>query len=399
MKENEELKNCKVAAQLTSKLIQIKSMNPGSHEKEMEEAICSYLDGSGVAIEKDVVEEERNNVIATIPGHNSISKMVFICHMDTVVLGNGWSKEPLEGIQEKNRIYGRGACDMKAGLACALFAFRMTAEKVKRGEIVLKYPLCLICTVDEEGDMKGVDHLVDKGLVTQNDYIMDLEPTGGEIQMAHKGRFWVELTIHGITAHASRPEEGADAIAAAGQIITEIRSKMKDFPIHKELGKTTVTFGQIQGGYQPYVVPDECNLWMDFRLAPPATGHAVKKIVEKICLKAEKEIPGIKTKYKITGDRPSVETNPDSFLLKMLKKAVKKVTNEELEPKVFPGYTDTAVVAGRLGNSECISYGPGDLKYAHKPDEFVEIKDIERCVSVLEELIGFISETVSSDTN
>lgn len=397
MKKNNELKNCKTASELTAMLIRIKSMNPGTNEKEMEEAISTYLDDCGAVIEKDIVEEGRNNVIATIPGQNTVSKMIWICHMDTVVVGSGWSKNPLEGMREKNRIYGRGACDMKSGLACALSVFRKIAEKVKERKILLRYPLCLICTVDEEGAMKGVDHLIDTGFVKKNDFVMDLEPTGGEIQMAHKGRFWVELSIHGITAHASRPEEGADAIAAAGQIITEIHSKINEFPIHEELGRTTVTFGQINGGYQPYVVPDKCKLWMDFRLAPPVTSEIIKKILEEICDRTEQSIPGIQTEYIITGDRPSVETNPDSILLKMLQKAVKQTTNDICEPTVFPGYTDTAVIAGRLKNCECLSYGPGDLKYAHKPDEFVELKDIERCERVLEKLIELISETVSSN--
>ena len=236
--------------------------------------------------------------------------------------------------------------------------------------------------------MRGADHLVDAGYVTNTDYIMDLEPTGGEVQMAHKGRFWVELTIKGITAHASRPEEGADAIAAAGEIITGIRERVSQFSVHEELGRTTVTFGQIQGGYQPYVVPDQCRLWMDFRLAPPVCGETILEIVRQCCDSAKEKVPGIKAEYVITGDRPYVETNPQSVLLKQIRDAVKKVTGRLPEISVFPGYTDTAVIAGRTGNRECLSYGPGDLKYAHKPDEFVEIEDIDRCRRVLEELVN-----------
>lgn len=350
--------------------------------------IVSYLDGCGSVIQTDSVETGRSNVIASVPGEDSSHRLVWICHMDTVVIGSGWTKNPLEGSVEQNRIYGRGACDMKAGLACALSVFRKTALEVSEGKRSLKYPLCLICTVDEEGDMRGADHLVDAGYVTNTDYIMDLEPTGGEVQMAHKGRFWVELTIKGITAHASRPEEGADAIAVAGEIITGIRERVSQFSVHEELGRTTVTFGQIQGGYQPYVVPDQCRLWMDFRLAPPVCGETILEIVRQCCDSAKEKVPGIKAEYVITGDRPYVETNPQSVLLKQIRDAVKKVTGRLPEISVFPGYTDTAVIAGRTGNRECLSYGPGDLKYAHKPDEFVEIEDIDRCRRVLEELVN-----------
>ena len=150
---------------------------------------------------------------------------------------------------------------------------------------------------------------------------------------------------------------------------------------------TTVTFGQIKGGYQPYVVPDECRLWMDFRTVCPDDAKRIMGIVEKACEEAKSLVKGVWTDYRITGNRPGIEINRQSHLLESLKKSVFWVTGEKLEAGVFPGYTDSAVIAGRLNNHECLSYGPGDLKYAHKPDEFVEIKDIERCERVLVELI------------
>ena len=219
---------------------------------------------------------------------------------------------------------------------------------------------------------------------------MDLEPTNGEIQMAHKGRFWVELTVHGVTAHASKPEQGVDAIVGAAEIIRYIRKEIFHTPKNRELGRTTVTFGQIQGGYQPYVVPDRCKIWMDFRLAPPTTKEDIQTLFrEAICL-AKVEVKGVKIEFTITGDRPFVETNPESPILKELQRAVEKVTGEKLNPKSFPGYSDTAVIAGRLGNKNCLSYGPGDLKYAHKPDEFVEVEDVNRCEKVLKELVKLL---------
>lgn len=395
--------------ELTQKLIQIESTNPGAYEGNIEFFITSYLSKcSAIKLQYDTVEHGRRNIIATIPVDKEInsgevpsshpinaekqaaSKLIWICHMDTVVVGDGWKKNPFAAEKIDNKIYGRGACDMKSGLACALHVFKETAMKVQKGELQLRRPLCLICTVDEEGDMKGVDHLIDRGFVTKEDWVMDLEPTNGEIQMAHKGRFWVELTVHGVTAHASKPEQGVDAIVGAAEIIRYIRKEIFHTPKNRELGRTTVTFGQIQGGYQPYVVPDRCKIWMDFRLAPPTTKEDIQTLLrEAICL-AKVEVKGVKIEYTITGDRPFVETNPESLLLKELQRAVEKVTGEKLNPKPFPGYTDTAVIAGRLGNKNCLSYGPGDLKYAHKPDEFVVVEDINRCEKVLRELVELL---------
>lgn len=92
---------------------------------------------------------------------------------------------------------------MKSGLACALAVFHKAAEKVKQGTLSLRRSLRLICTVDEEGDMRGVEAAIRNKRVTSKDWVMDLEPTDGQIQMAHKGRFWLEVEVHGVTAHAS----------------------------------------------------------------------------------------------------------------------------------------------------------------------------------------------------
>jgi len=372
---------------LTRDLVRIESTNPGKGEGEIEEYICEYLKNTDARIRTDEVLPGRRNVTATICGEEKGPMLVFSCHMDTVVIGKDWTRKPLGGEMEDGRLYGRGACDMKSGLACALAVFKRTALAVKEGRMRLRYPLRLLCSVDEEGYMQGVEHALEQGLVRAEDWVLDMEPTGGEIQMAHKGRLWLEVCVHGITAHASKPEQGADAVAAAAELIHDIRREIGKLLQHPLMGKTTVTFGQIEGGYQPYVVPDECQIWMDVRLAPPTSAEGIFAIVNKAAARVKEEIPGICIEYRVTGDRPYVEINEKSHLLAGLQKAVWSVTGKEQKAGVFPGYTDTAVIAGRLGNKDCMSYGPGDLKYAHKPDEHVDIEDIERCEKVLTELV------------
>ena len=240
--------------------------------------------------------------------------------------------------------------------------------------------------------MTGSDHIVEQGFVKKEDYVLDLEPTDGEIQMAHKGRLWFHVHVKGITAHASKPEKGADAIFAASKFIVQIQEIFEYFPVHEELGYSTITFGQIQGGYQPYVVPDACTIFIDCRLAPPVTDQIVVQHFNKIIKEIETQIPGIKISYDITGNRPYIEKNPDSILLKNLKEAVEAETKQKAVVKAFTGYTDTAVIAGRLHNTDCMSYGPGSLQYAHKPDEFVEIRDIIRCEKVMNHLVMSLCE-------
>lgn len=384
------------AVRLTQELVKIESTNPGTGEENIVDYISRYLSGCGAKVTLNAVAEGRCNVIAelktegvysTSENNDIAGALILICHMDTVVIEGDWSVDPFGGEIRNGKIYGRGSCDMKSGLACALSVFHETAVKIQKGEIHLRRPLKLICTVDEEGDMRGVERIIECGHAGEKDWIVDLEPTEGQIQMAHKGRFWLTVTVHGVTAHASRPEQGADAIAAMGEIISRIRKLFDTMPVHEELGRANVTFGQIRGGYQPYVVPDECTIWLDMRLVPPMNAESVLSLINGILKETEYAIPGIQTEYVITGNRPYIEKNEKSELMKHLKQACYEVTGAEVLTGPFSGYTDTAVIAGRLGNRECMSYGPGSLNQAHKPDEYVEIEDIERCEQVYTRLI------------
>ncbi|WP_346909660.1 M20 family metallopeptidase [Faecalicatena orotica] len=375
------------AVTLTQQLIRIESTNPGTYEREIGTFISDYLKGAGVEPERSEGEDGRFNIRAVIKGRKKTPALVFICHMDTVVTGDGWKKNPFSGEIQDGRIYGRGACDMKSGLACALTVFAEMAQAVKEGAVVPEYPLMFIGTSDEEGDMTGVERVVAEQWVTKNDWIVDMEPTDGNIQMSHKGRTWFEVEVKGVTAHASMPEKGADAIAGMAAVLTYIRSKIKKCPVHEELGPSTVTFGQIGGGYSPYVVPDSCRATIDMRLAPPMNTEKAADLVQSAIRYGEEQVPGVHGSYRITGDRPSVETHEDSVLLKELEKAVEETTKTPPGITVFPGYTDTAVIAGKLGNRNCMSYGPGSLQQAHKPDEFVNTTEIDRCQEVFRKLV------------
>ncbi len=375
------------AAALTKELIRIDSTNPGSCEGAVGELLSRRLSLlPGVKVETEEVLPGRFNVKAELPGNPDKPALVWICHMDTVVVGDGWKRNPFGAEEEDGRIYGRGACDMKSGLACALSAFAYAAKRAAAGEQPGRR-VVFVGSVDEEDFMRGAEAAIRAGWVRQTDWVLDTEPTNGQIQVAHKGRSWFEVTVTGCTAHASMPWKGADAIAAMAEIIRSVRLSIAELEPHPDLGTSTVTFGQIVGGYRPYVVPDSCKVWIDMRLTPPTDTEAARRILEAAMEDAMREVPGITASYEITGSRPYVEKHEDSPLLKQLGDACAAATGEAAVVKPFPGYTDTAVIAGILGNENCMSYGPGSLAQAHKPDEFVETADILRCEQVLKTLV------------
>ena len=387
------------AWRLAQDLVKIDSSDPGAYEGEIEyfikrliEQQLAQLDSpalDAVQIKELEVLPGRRNLMVTVPGLSDEPRLVYICHMDTVTLGDGWNADtpPLGAVVRNDKLYGRGACDMKGGLACAITALVHALERVAAGGELPHRGFSLICSVDEEDFMRGSEAAIDASWVGSREWVLDTEPTDGQIQVAHKGRTWFEIEMAGVTAHASQPWKGADAVAAMAEVVCALRHAFAALPVHDELGPSTITFGQIEGGYRPYVVPDHAKVWVDMRLTPPTDTAAATRMVEQAIAGAEAAVPGCRGSYTVTGDRPAIERDPVSPLLAALKRAADDVTGADTTVGFFTGYTDTAVIAGKTGNRNCMSYGPGSLALAHKPNEYVPHADIVRCQNVLIALV------------
>ena len=383
------------AWRLAQDLVRIDSSDPGAYEDEIEHFIkrlieqqLAQLDSpalDAVQVEELEVLPGRRNLMITVPGVSDEARLVYICHMDTVTLGDGWDADiaPLGAVVRNDKLYGRGACDMKGGLACAIAALVHTLERLAADGALPRRGFSLICSVDEEDFMRGSEAAIDAGWVGSREWVLDTEPTDGQIQMAHKGRTWFEIEMAGVTAHASQPWKGADAVAAMAEVVCALRRAFMVLPAHDELGPSTITFGQIEGGYRPYVVPDHAKVWVDMRLTPPTDTAAATRMVEQAIAGAEAAVPGCRGSYVVTGDRSAIERDPNSPLLAALKRAADDATGTDTAVGFFTGYTDTAVLAGKTGNRNCMSYGPGSLALAHKPHEYVPHADIVRCQQVL----------------
>ena len=205
------------AWRLTQGLVRIDSSDPGAYEDEIERYIKALVEERvaqlshpvlhAVQVEELEVLPGRRNLMVTVPGLSDEPRLVYICHMDTVTLGDGWDADipPLGAIVRNDKLYGRGACDMKGGLACAIAALVHTLERVAAEGELPRRGFSLICSVDEEDFMRGSEAAIDAGWVGSREWVLDTEPTDGQIQVAHKGRTWFEIEMAGVTAHASQP--------------------------------------------------------------------------------------------------------------------------------------------------------------------------------------------------
>lgn len=394
------------AEDLLAALVRVPSTDPGTYEGSIEKLVRSWLAeriAAAPAAHARVEELEalpgRTCLRATIPAAADLaagpraahpSDLTLLCHLDTVVVGAGWddTTPPFGAVIRDGRMYGRGTCDMKGGLACAMLAFADALATAQRQGRAPARSVSLLCTVDEEDLMRGAEAAIRAGWLGPTGWVLDTEPTDGRARGSHKGRTWFELTMRGTTAHASTPWRGADAIAGMAEAICRIRRAVAALPEHPDLGVSTVTFGQVSGGYSPYVVPDECKATIDMRLVPPASTATAEKLVRQAVAGAEAAIPGTRGELACTGDRPPVELDPEAPVLAALRAASRQAWGEACGTGVFTGYTDSAVVAGICGNKNCLSYGPGNLEMAHKPNEYVPLEDLARVRAVLSHLVA-----------
>jgi acetylornithine deacetylase len=252
---------------LIAVLVEIDSTNldlvpSGAGEAEIARFVADWLVDAGLEVELHELGPSRANVIAVAPGcGDGRSKSLLLnAHMD--VVGAGGMSEPWTARIEGNRLYGRGAYDMKAGLAAIMIAGREAVALGLGGEVIVT------AVADEEFASIGVQDVVRQ---LRADAAIVTEPTGLDLCVAHKGFAWMEVETHGVAAHGSLPEDGIDAIAKMGPVLTGLAAldrELRSRPGHPLLGPSSVHASLIRGGQELSTYPDRCLLSIERRTIP-----------------------------------------------------------------------------------------------------------------------------------
>jgi acetylornithine deacetylase len=346
--------------------------------------LCEYLDRPGVRIERQPapVEPKVNLVVTVGPELDERRQgLVLSGHLDTVPAGGGWTTPPFLLSERDGALYGRGSADMKGFVALAT---NLAAESAKH---VLESPLVLLFTYDEELGTLGARHFHDSWPAARplpRQAVIG-EPTELAVVRAHKGHLKGRYTIEGTSAHSAYPHLGHNAVEPAGRLIvalTALRRELEaerlpssiDFP---EVPYPALNVARVEGGTAINVVPERCVVEVGVRLLPGMDADALAARLQAL---AAEVLPSERVSWQPLSVSPPMELPPEAELFRTLC----ELAGPPAEPAV--GYATDAGWLQRMG-MECVVWGPGSIRVAHKPDEHLPVADLERARLLLTRLV------------
>ena len=389
---------------LTSALIRIPTVNPpGDRYREICDFVADRLRPRFPAIEVlraegaigDVPNHPRWNVVARREGGRSGETVHFNSHHDVVEVGSGWTVDPFGGEVKDGRVYGRGACDMKGGLAASIVA----AEAFIDLHPDFAGAIEISATADEEtGGYGGVAWLAEKGYFSPQrvQHVIIPEPLNkNRICLGHRGVWWAEIETHGRIAHGSMPFLGDSAIRHMAALLGEIEttlypalaSRTTAMPVVPPLARqSTLNINSIHGGqpepeegytgFPAPVVAHSARIVIDRRYLIEEKPAEVRQEVVDLLEKLKATRPGFSYELRDLWTIPPTMTDKAAPVVRAVDKAITQVLGLTPDYVVSPGTYDQKHIdrIGKLHN--CIAYGPGILDLAHQPDEWVGIDDM-----------------------
>jgi acetylornithine deacetylase/succinyl-diaminopimelate desuccinylase family protein len=362
---------------LLAEIVRIPSINPTGTEAEVAQFIYEWSRKNGLEATLDEKLPRRPNVYVTLRGSKTKPRLLFNGHLDVVPVGAGWKHDPFGAEIEGDRLYGRGASDMKAGLASALVAAKAIADS----GVELNGELVIDGVIDEEGPGRGTVQALKRGITAE--YGIVCEPTKLQIVTASKGAVDFELTITGRAAHSSVPEEGLNAIYKTKNVIGEIQrySRTLSRKSHKLLGHPTISVDTIQGGVSTWIVPESCKIVVDRRTLPGETVAAVSAEIEALVKKMKKDDPELVIGLKYVQRDTSSEISADEEIVRVFQQECGQVLHKRVGVSGLTGTTDARFMINDY-KIPTVIFGPGDLSKAHKPDEYVSLSEVQRAAKV-----------------
>ena len=343
------------------------------NEGDLAEYLKNEVEALGLTAELDLVEPGRPNIYTRLQGSKPGKRLNFNGHMDTVPVVDGWDTDPFTPVIKEGKIFGLGACDMKAGIACSLNMLRAFVES----NYSFNGELSFSGVIDEEAYGKGAKAML-KTDFAKVDAIVIPEPYPGDgvkpIPLGITGKILYDITVKGKAAHGFRPHLGINAIEELGVIIANLHKL--NFKDHPDFGKGNYSTLKIEGGYQDVysvVVPASARMEVNRLLVPGETVETaladMKKLVESLNLTAEVEIRTKPPQYE------AFVLDKNEPIIRIFDSIYNQIIGHSPQYEYTSGITDANIFAGEA-NIPCLHLGPPQ-EVAHQKNEFVLLDELQ----------------------
>lgn len=367
--------------ELASQLISIPTESPPGNEAQCAAFLRDILndlrlENSDVTFHK--FSDSRANLVARI-GPRGQPGLLFSGHLDVVPVGDAskWITNPFDPKVMGGKLYGRGAADMKGGLAAMVKAI----ESVKG--LQLKRELVFIATAGEEIGFDGLKALMRDGFVKRREalYCVVGEPSGLRVVRAHKGGTIFRVTFHGRSAHSSRPDLGINAIEHAARFIADLVKLRRNLENVKEedLGSTVISATIIKGGIKENMIPDICETIVDCRRIPTHSAEYIRSAMETILESLKAELHDLNFNIEEVLSYDALNTPKDHQLVKLATEIVGGAPGVASYGTEAPLYQKLDIPA--------IILGPGKVEQAHVINEFVDVDELHRAENIYRDMI------------
>ncbi len=381
--------DAEAALALAVELVQARSVfdGAGGCEREAAEVVLRTVRGWGWSPVVDEVAPGRPNLVVTVEGGGGRGPVLaFEGHLDVVTEGDpaAWTVGPFAGEIRDGRLYGRGAADMKSGVAAMLHAVRAL-------ELSGPFPgaVRLLVLVDEEGMMLGAKRAVSSGALAGVSAVICCEPEGDEVCPVSKGAVRLRVDLDGQITHGAMPELGRNPLPALGRLLGAVEALearlQREVQAHPFLGKNYVTPIVVTAGNpeQMNTSPPRASLYLDVRTIP-GVDHV--SLVASVRAEAEAlaSAAGLGASVTVIDDRPPVDTPATDPVVTCLLDAHERVTGTRPALGGVPGTTDGTIITRDTGLPTVV-YGPGGKWIAHQADEWVAVEEVSRYARVYAE--------------
>ena len=362
------------AVSLTRTLLRFDTVNPPGRERDCARYAGAMLEEGGYAVEYFDFEEGRTSLVARAGGSDGKLPLCLTGHLDVVPLGaRSWTRDPFAGETDGDKLYGRGASDMKAGVAAMLLAAREFSNKLSGTPGIV-----VVLTAAEEGGCIGSAHLARTRLLGRAGAMIVGEPTSNYPLVGHKGSIKFHARFRGVSAHGSMPELGVNAIYKAGRAVSTLEAFDFQATAHPVMGKPTLNVGTFAAGSGVNLVPDEATIGVDIRTVPGVDHGKLLKRLGRLLGDAELDV---------FSDLQPVWTAPEHEWVQRVFEICRPYLDAPPAARTAPYMTDAANLLKAYAGAPAVVLGPGEAAMAHQTDEYASQERIRQSVAIYEALI------------